>query len=73
MNDDESALDGIRKAEMPMPTMIGTSEQFADILAAHHEMGVDEFIVPDFTLPPPGSAREDHLARIAELAAPFRG
>jgi F420-dependent oxidoreductase-like protein len=73
MNDDESALDGIRKAEMPMPTMIGTSDQCADILAAHHEMGVDEFIVPDFTLPPPGSAREDHLARIAELAAPFRG
>ena len=73
MNDDESALDGIRKAEMPMPTMIGTPKQCAEILAAHHELGVDEFIVPDFTFPPAGQERLDHLAKLAELAAPFRG
>jgi F420-dependent oxidoreductase-like protein len=73
MNDDESALDGIRKAELPMPAMIGTSRQCADVLAEHHEMGVDEFIIPDFTFPPPGPARDDHLAQLTELAAPFRG
>jgi alkanesulfonate monooxygenase SsuD/methylene tetrahydromethanopterin reductase-like flavin-dependent oxidoreductase (luciferase family) len=73
MNDDESALEGIRKAEMPMPTMIGTSQKCADILGQYHELGVDEFIVPDFTLGPPGPGREETLARIAELAAPYRG
>jgi F420-dependent oxidoreductase-like protein len=73
MNDDESALEGIRKAEMPMPTMIGTSSQCADILGEYHELGVDEFIVPDFTLGPPGPRRDETLDRIAELAAPYRG
>ena len=73
MNDDESALEGIRKAELPMPTMIGTSQHCADVLGEHHELGIDEFIVPDFTLGPPGSGRDDTLARIAELAAPYRG
>ncbi len=73
MNDDESALEGIRKAELPMPTMIGTSRHCADVLGEYHELGVDEFIVPDFTLGPPGSGRDETLARIAELAAPYRG
>jgi F420-dependent oxidoreductase-like protein len=73
MNDDESALEGIRKAELPMPTMIGTSQHCADVLGEYHELGVDEFIVPDFTLGPPGSGRDETLARIAELAAPYRG
>lgn len=72
MNDDESALEGIRKAELPMPTMIGTSQHCADVLGEYHELGVDEFIVPDFTLGPPGPGREETLARIAELAAPYR-
>ena len=56
MNEDDSALDGIRKAELPMPTMIGTPTRCADILAEYHALGVDEFIVPDFTFPPPGRA-----------------
>jgi F420-dependent oxidoreductase-like protein len=72
MNDDESALEGIRKAELPMPTMIGTSQFCADTLGEYHELGVDEFIVPDFTLGPPGSGRDEVLARLAELAAPYR-
>ncbi len=73
MNDDDSALDGIRRAELPMPAMIGTPQQCAEILAEHHALGVNEFIVPDFTFPPPGPAREDHLAELSELATPYRG
>ena len=73
MNEDESALEGIRNTQLPMPTMIGTPRQCGEILAEYHAIGVDEFIVPDFTLPPPGSARDETLAQIAELAAPYRG
>ena len=72
MNQDDSALDGIRKAELPMPAMIGTPSRCADILGEYHALGIDEFIVPDFTFPPPGNARAEHLEQLAEIAAPFR-
>ncbi len=72
MNSDESALDGIRKAEMPMPTMIGTPQQCGEILGEYHALGVDEMIIPDFTAPPVGSARSDWLDQLAALAAPYR-
>jgi alkanesulfonate monooxygenase SsuD/methylene tetrahydromethanopterin reductase-like flavin-dependent oxidoreductase (luciferase family) len=52
MSDDESFLDNMRGAEMPRATMIGTPKQVGEILAEYVEIGVDEFIVPDFTLGP---------------------
>ena len=73
MNEDDSALDGIRDKASPMPTMIGTPQRCGEILAEYHALGVDEFIVPDFTLPPPGSARDDSLAKIAASRRPYRG
>jgi len=36
------------------------------------EAGVGEFIVPDFTLPPPGQQRWDVMASLLEAAAPHR-
>jgi len=73
MSDDDATLDGFRNMQLAMPTMIGTPEQCADILGEHHALGVDEFIVPDFTFPPPGSARDELLEQIATIAAPYRG
>jgi hypothetical protein len=35
--------------------------------------GVDELLVPAFTLPPAGSARNDYLDAFADVASPFRG
>ena len=72
MSEDEGFLDNIRAAQLPMATMIGTPKQCAEILREYQEIGVDEFIVPDFTLPPPGPARNDLLDQLAEVAAPFR-
>ena len=72
MSEDDTALDGFRNMQLPMPTMIGTPQQCADILGEHHELGVAEFIVPDFTLPPPGSARDELFEQIATIAAPYR-
>lgn len=72
MSDDEGFLDNMRKSQMPMASMVGTPKQCGEILAEYVEIGVDEFIVPDFTLPPPGSARNDLLDQFAEVAAPLR-
>lgn len=72
MSEDESFLENMRKAEMPMASMIGTPKQVGEILADYVEIGVDELIVPDFTFPPAGSARTDLLDQLAEVAAPLR-
>jgi F420-dependent oxidoreductase-like protein len=72
MSDDESFLENMRKNPMGMQTVIGTPKQCGETLGEFAEMGVDEFIVPDFTLPPPGSARADWLDQFAEVAAPYR-
>jgi len=72
MSEDEGFLENMRQNPMAMQTMIGTPKQCTEILGEYAEIGVDEFIVPDFTLPPPGSARNDWLDQLAEVAAPFR-
>ncbi len=54
------------------PSLIGTPAQLQEQMAAYVDAGVDEVIIPDFTL---GSgARHDELVDrfLAEVAAPFR-
>jgi alkanesulfonate monooxygenase SsuD/methylene tetrahydromethanopterin reductase-like flavin-dependent oxidoreductase (luciferase family) len=72
MSDDESFLDNMRNAEMPMRKMVGTPKEIGEIIGEFASMGVDELILPDFTLPPPGSARLEVLDQFAEVAAPYR-
>ena len=59
-------------ARSPMAAIAGPPERLADAVAAWREAGVDEVIVPDFTL---GQGRErlDRMDVILnEVAAPFR-
>lgn len=73
MSDDESFLENMRNAEMPMATAVGTPAQLAQLVGEYADAGVDEILVPDFTLPPAGSARNDWLDRyMSEVAAPHR-
>jgi F420-dependent oxidoreductase-like protein len=72
MSEDEGFLENMRKNEMPMKTMIGTPKQIGEIAGEFADMGVDELILPDFTLPPPGSARNDLLDQFAEVVSPYR-
>jgi F420-dependent oxidoreductase-like protein len=73
MSDDEDFLRRMRDANMPRPTVIGTPTEVTDILANYKDAGVDEFIVPDFTLPPAGEKRWELMDRfINEAAAPLR-
>jgi len=72
MSDDEGFLDNMRKAEMPMRKMVGTPKQISEIIGEFADLGVDELILPDFTLPPAGSARNDVIDQFAAAAAPHR-
>jgi F420-dependent oxidoreductase-like protein len=62
-----------RLAEVvPRPLMAGTPERMRDVLAAYAEAGLDELIVPDFTLGS-GEAKREALDRFSEdVAAAFR-
>lgn len=73
MSDDESFLQRIRDAELPRPTLVGTPGEVAETLSHYAAAGVDELIVPDFTLPAVGPARWELMDRfLAEAAAPLR-
>ena len=50
MSDDQKYLEQMRKADIAMPTVIGTPEEVRETLDAYAAIGVDEFIVPDFNL-----------------------
>lgn len=61
-----------RASAIPRPCVIGTASQMQEQMAAFVEAGVDEFIVPDFTLGV-GDRKDETLDRfLAEVAAPFR-
>ncbi len=47
--DDEAEADRLAEA-VPRPLMAGTPERLRDVVAAYAEAGLDELIVPDFTL-----------------------
>ena len=55
----------------PRPSLAGTAEQIAEQVAAYAEVGVDELIVPDFTLGT-GAQRTDSLDALIEAFAPLR-
>jgi len=72
VSDDESFLRSMREAQLPMASMIGTPSEITDVLGAYVEAGVDELIVPDFTLPPVGEQRWEVMATLLEAARPHR-
>ncbi|HSP03998.1 MAG TPA: LLM class flavin-dependent oxidoreductase, partial [Acidimicrobiales bacterium] len=68
LSDDQAFLDRMRGMDMPMPTLIGTPSELVDVVGAYREAGVDELIVPDFTIGT-GSQRTDILDRFKEEVA----
>jgi alkanesulfonate monooxygenase SsuD/methylene tetrahydromethanopterin reductase-like flavin-dependent oxidoreductase (luciferase family) len=71
ITDDDAAGERMM-AGAPRPLMAGTPARLRDIVAGYAGAGVDELIVPDFTLGA-GRAKLDTLDRFAsEVAAAFR-
>jgi len=52
MSDDQAFLKQRRDAKMAQATIIGTVDEVREIVAQYRSIGVDELIVPDFTLGP---------------------
>jgi alkanesulfonate monooxygenase SsuD/methylene tetrahydromethanopterin reductase-like flavin-dependent oxidoreductase (luciferase family) len=72
LSDDESWLAARRNAEVPMPTMVGTPSELVDVVGAYAEAGVDELIIPDFTLGGGARAKDTYDRFLSEVAAPYR-
>jgi F420-dependent oxidoreductase-like protein len=72
MSDDRSWLDEKRREAVGRPSIFGSPSEIADRIAEYRDLGVDEFIVPDWTM---GSMprRKDTCDRfISEVAPAFR-
>ena len=70
--DTDAEADKLRAHDFGRPSLIGTPGQLQEQLAAYAEAGVDELIIPDFTLGG-GAEQDETLDRfLAEVAAPFR-
>jgi len=50
MTEDNATLEDLRNADIERPHLVGTPEEIRDIMLEYEVAGVDEFIVPDFTL-----------------------
>jgi F420-dependent oxidoreductase-like protein len=50
LSEDESWLTAKREADAGRVSVIGTPEEVVDIMGRYRDAGLDEFIVPDFTL-----------------------
>jgi F420-dependent oxidoreductase-like protein len=68
LSDDHDFLDRMRGTDLPMPTIIGTPAEVADIVGAYRDAGVDELIIPDFTLGT-GERRTELLDRFTHEVA----
>ena len=50
MSDDNAFLENMRNTTMAQPSIIGTPAEVRDVIAQYEEAGVNEIIVPDFTM-----------------------
>lgn len=73
LSDDESFLEKVRANAPADRSIIGTPAQLAEVVADYAAAGLDELIVPDFTMGSTPETRRDAFDRfLAEVAAPFR-
>jgi alkanesulfonate monooxygenase SsuD/methylene tetrahydromethanopterin reductase-like flavin-dependent oxidoreductase (luciferase family) len=69
MSEDPEFLERMRKANLQQPSIIGTPEEVKEIVGQYAEAGVDELIVPDFTLGP----REQKIATLDRFISDVAG
>ena len=50
LTDDEARIRKLKSTDIPMPAIIGNVSEVIDIVAAYRDAGVNELMVPDFTL-----------------------
>jgi F420-dependent oxidoreductase-like protein len=73
LGDDAGWLERMRQSSGGRPAIIGTVDEVREVVAAYAEAGVDELIVPDFTLGEPARRRDTLDAFLEGVAPAFRG
>ena len=68
MSDDPAYLEKMRNSKLQQPSLIGTPEEIRAVVAEYEAIGVDELIVPDFTLGDPTQKRSTLDRFINEVA-----
>jgi F420-dependent oxidoreductase-like protein len=72
LSDDKAFVEGMRDRDIGRPKIVGNADEVREIVQAYRDAGVDELIVPDFTLGP----MEKKLATldqfIEKVASPLR-
>jgi alkanesulfonate monooxygenase SsuD/methylene tetrahydromethanopterin reductase-like flavin-dependent oxidoreductase (luciferase family) len=69
LGDDTAKIDGLIARVAPRPAVGGTAERLVEAVQGWADVGVDEVIVPDFTLGT-GAQRLEHLDLLIERVAP---
>ena len=72
LTDDRALVEKMKSRPLGRPTIIGNGDEVREIVRAYREAGVDELIVPDFTLGPRAQKLATLDRFIREVAAPLR-
>jgi F420-dependent oxidoreductase-like protein len=74
LSEDQAYLDKMRAQKMAQPTIIGNSSEVKDIIGAYRDAGVDELIIPDFTMGLGATSQKKELLDkfMTEAAAEFK-
>lgn len=68
--DDDATAEGLREKAPADRSLIGSPAQLVEVISGYTELGVDELIVPDFTLGETLAQRLDNYERIAAEIIP---
>jgi len=72
LSDDAAFVEGMRERDIGRPKIVGNADEVREIVRAYRDAGVDELIVPDFTLGPMPQKRATLDRFIQEVAGPLR-
>jgi F420-dependent oxidoreductase-like protein len=72
LSNDQSWLDRHRQVDSARPSIVGTPAEVVDQVGEYDKVGVDELIVPDWTMGPASRARDTLAMFWNEVAVHFR-
>ena len=72
LSEDKTWLDRKREQDPGRAAIIGTPDEVVEIVAGYRDVGVDELIVPDWTMGPVSRAKDTYDLFIARVASALR-
>ncbi len=72
LSDDAAFVEKMRGRDIGRPTIVGNADEVREIVRSYREAGVDELIVPDFTLGPMSQKLATLDQFIEQVAGPLR-